>query len=750
MDNPVVGGAPHTQPQSLFEQLKHRLIVTVGVLVLCLLLSSGIGIFTLLSQQQLGDQKVAITNDVNTLLQAMIDQETGLRGYVITDNTEFLQPLTARRATYLAAIRHLQQDTQGPDFQATASALALVNQRASNWMTLYANVQIARMQAGDFVMARSDAVTMQGKNLFDRFRATVTQLQAATCTDLATVQTQLNLLNFASLAVAFLLSALALFWLWQTFAHFVAAKRAQLARLKEAANDFGAGHLDTRVRDISDADLLNVAETFNSMAETLEQQQMALRERDILEQLLQLHTALAGSLQLQDLLDSFLRRALPLLDVQMGAFYLYDTACNCLQLCAAQGIAREELPQSCALDEGHLGQAAQQRQPLLVTVPAQQEEQALQNKKLPGQVVLDNMYFVPLLQGESLLGILMVGASLSIREQARNVLQAVAGMIAASVRNMQAYEHIQEQARLLAEHAQEQAQANLILRQQRDSLTTLNAALQEANQARSRFLSTMSHELRTPLTSIIGFAQILLRPASRASLIERQISNIERVLKNAQHLLALINDVLDLAKVEAGRMDVQETTVNLQELLVDLTEETRSTAIQRGLNITVDMPQETILLKTDATKLRQVVLNLLSNALKFTEKGGITLSASLRMSSITAKSVGEVQEETPQVVISVKDTGIGMTAEQQQHIFEAFYQIDSSNTRKYGGTGLGLSIVREFTELLGGLITVESQLGRGTTFTLLLPLHKQEHTVLQDTSPQADCAEAADEYSDAH
>src|SRR5450631_3691372 len=170
-----------------------------------------------------------------------------------------------------------------------------------------------------------------------------------------------------------------------------------------------------------------------------------------------------------------------------------------------------------------------------------------------------------------------------MREQARNVLNVVASNLSSAISNAQAYMRIQNQTSELVERAREQERSNQALRQQRDELTVLNQALEEANRVRSQFLSTMSHELRTPLTSVIGFSQILLRTSTKSSLKTRQHDNVERILKNAEHLLTLINGVLDLAKIEAGRMDINVTEVNLKELLTTLVDEIRSLAIERNL-----------------------------------------------------------------------------------------------------------------------------------------------------------------------
>ncbi len=265
-------------------------------------------------------------------------------------------------------------------------------------------------------------------------------------------------------------------------------------------------------------------------------------------------------------------------------------------------------------------------------------------------------------------------------------------------------------------------------------LLDANAALEEANLARSQFLSTMSHELRTPLASIIGFSQMLLDDADIATVNQQQHHDLERILKNGQHLLSLINDVLDLSKIEAGRMIVSYSQVDVRELLTSVVEETQSIAIARHLVLRAEVEEGMAFLESNPLKLRQVLLNLVSNALKFTEHGEVTVSA---------RRVISPDQEGECVALAVTDSGIGIPADIQAHIFEAFYQADGTYTRKAGGTGLGLSIVSQLTTLLGGTIAVTSAPGQGSTFTVLLPIRAVAHSIEQDL-PRLHAAQQAE------
>src|SRR5262245_1281100 len=232
-------------------------------------------------------------------------------------------------------------------------------------------------------------------------------------------------------------------------------------------------------------------------------------------------------------------------------------------------------------------------------------------------------------------------------------------------------------------------------------------AAEAATQAKSVFLANMSHELRTPMNAIIGFTRLVMR-RSQDVLPQRQYENLEKILISADHLLTLINDILDLSKIEAGRMEVHPVSFQL-EALVDACLHTVEPMVQsERIRFVKEIDAALPLLSTDEDKVKQILMNLLSNAVKFTTEGTITLAAQHRDGALT---------------ITVTDTGIGMPAEALGRIFEEFHQADSSTTRQYGGTGLGLSISRRLAQLLGGDITVQSAVGAGSTFTVTLPLH---------------------------
>ena len=241
-----------------------------------------------------------------------------------------------------------------------------------------------------------------------------------------------------------------------------------------------------------------------------------------------------------------------------------------------------------------------------------------------------------------------------------------------------------------------------------------------ANKAKSRFLANMSHELRTPLNAIIGYSEILEEEAEDRQL-DDLVPDLRKIHGAGRHLLQLINDILDLSKVEAGRMDLYLETFTVRGMLDDVVSTIQPLVKQKGNTLVIDCPDDIGTIHADLTKLRQSLFNLLSNASKFTEQGTVTLRVRTEMA-----------DGRRWIHLAVQDSGIGMTPQQLDRLFQPFTQADASTTRKYGGTGLGLTITKRFAELMGGTVTVESVPGTGSTFTLVLPAEVAPRPVTSD------------------
>ncbi|QVL34516.1 DUF3365 domain-containing protein [Telmatocola sphagniphila] len=255
-----------------------------------------------------------------------------------------------------------------------------------------------------------------------------------------------------------------------------------------------------------------------------------------------------------------------------------------------------------------------------------------------------------------------------------------------------------------------------------DDLARANLLLVESDRSKSDFLATISHELRTPLNSILGFSDVLL--SNTGSLNEKQARWIANIKSNGQQLLNLINDILDLAKIEAGRMEIRSDDISLTELCENQIAMVRSLSERKRIDLRTRYDSVVPLIKQDSVKLRQILSNLLSNAVKFSPEGGrVILSV-------------EVKDE--KLILAVTDNGIGIAPADQEVIFEKFRQSGSILTREHEGSGLGLSIVREMCKLLGGTVTLKSELGRGSAFTITLPTTVRDGSRYDFVLPNAD------------
>jgi PAS domain S-box-containing protein len=241
------------------------------------------------------------------------------------------------------------------------------------------------------------------------------------------------------------------------------------------------------------------------------------------------------------------------------------------------------------------------------------------------------------------------------------------------------------------------------------SLREANIIAEIANRTKSEFLANMSHELRTPLNSVIGFSDVLLEGTS-GDLNEKQTRYLKNISKSGKHLLTIINDILDISKVESGKIQLCNEVISVKTLLEDMLAAMQPLAAKKEIVIKISFDPDLGYILVDKGKIKQVLYNLIGNALKFTDHGGFV--------TIGAKVNGDM------VYISVKDTGIGISRKDQEKLFKPFTQIDSSIARKYEGTGLGLALAKELVVLHGGQIWAESELGKGSMFTFTIPLHR--------------------------
>jgi signal transduction histidine kinase len=268
----------------------------------------------------------------------------------------------------------------------------------------------------------------------------------------------------------------------------------------------------------------------------------------------------------------------------------------------------------------------------------------------------------------------------------------------------QLYEQIKRHSEELRERVRE---ATAELAEQNELLRRQAFQLEQASAMKSQFLANVSHELRTPLNAIIGYTHLMLEGVS-GELTTGQRDKLTRVDSNARHLLAIINDLLDITRIESGKMPIQIERVVLPELIDEVMTEVEPLIAGTSLAVSRTLTPRVPEIRTDRQKVKQIVLNLLSNALKFTPEGSVSIAI-------------DYDSEQEEILVAVTDTGIGISEDNQRTIFEAFGQTDGSYVKRHGGTGLGLSICRRLATILGGRITLLSRLGEGSTFQLYLP-----------------------------
>jgi signal transduction histidine kinase/DNA-binding response OmpR family regulator len=414
--------------------------------------------------------------------------------------------------------------------------------------------------------------------------------------------------------------------------------------------------------------------------------------------------AVNSTLDLQTVLDTIVARAAQISGTEAGAIYVFDEQHKEFQLSATFGMSDDMIA---AVRNMHAEISAA----VGLLTETHEPSQTAELRDLPStavnEVILRAGYrarlLVPLVRSGNVVGALVVRRKAPGEFPANTVelLKTFAAQSVLAIQNARLFHEIEEKGRELA----------------------------EASQHKSQFLANMSHELRTPLNAIIGVSEMLREDAEA---LKQDTEPLDRVLGAGRHLLALINDILDLSKIEAGRMELQLESFTLAPLIAGVVKTIEPLAAKNANQVAVNCDAAIGTLYADQMRLRQALLNLLSNANKFTDHGTITVDTRQRE-----------EEGRDWITISVTDTGIGMTAEQMGKLFQEFSQADASTTRKYGGTGLGLVISRRFCQMMGGDITVESAPGRGSTFTIRLPRMVQSDEALVTETRRAARAQPA-------
>ena len=728
--------------QSFRKLLSRNISLPLGVGVLSAVFFVSL-ITYLLSVIQWVEHTDRVIGNTTEAMKLSIDLETGMRGYLLTGEERFLDPYELAKPRILAELRNLQ-DLVGDNPQ-QVDRLKRLEALQTEWSTYAQSMIDLQRSSGDY---RAAVKAGRGKRLTDEIRKeyegiinSEQQLRASRSEDVSRTT----------------------IWSITLYVLFIVGISGLLAF-------------------IGRRDLLALSSSYGASLAAAQESATRLEEQAWLRNgQTQLAEQVLGQLTLNMLGRNILQFCAQYLGSAVAALYVREEHGG-LKRVASYGFSREqeERDQLIYADEGIIGQAVQQDR--LIRLDAVPDDYFKVSSGL-GEGKPRSVLVVPTSDDQRINGVIELGFLRRLTDRDIELLERIAGNIGTSIEAARyrqrlqevlaetqqlneelqvqqeelktANEELEEQSRILKEsqaHLEsqqveleqtneqlaEQAQA---LAEQRDAMdqknTELNQAqtqleeraeeLQRSSKYKSEFLANMSHELRTPLNSSLILAK-LLAENPQDNLSGEQVKFAESIYSAGNDLLNLINDILDISKVEAGKLEVRPQNTSVARLVDGLRGMFEPLAADKHLAFQVEVHQDTPQsLYTDCQRLEQILKNLLSNALKFTESGTVTLGVS--------RQPGEG------LAFSVRDSGIGIAADQQESIFEAFRQADGTTNRRYGGTGLGLSISRDLAALLGGYISVSSEPGQGSVFTLIVPERYEEQA--PDTPPRAPSVIAA-------
>lgn len=666
------------------------------------------------------DHTDRVISKSNAALRSVVDLETGLRGFVITKKENFLEPYQKgieRLPHQIAEIKKLVADNA-----VQTSRLELIEEKIKEWIKYSEEIleAVETDKKGIIGKGRGKAMTDEIRVAFDEFLTAEERLREARTAE------------SSALTKFFLFAVVLLTLSSKVFIAFMG--RRQLKALAQSYDE-----------------VLSLQSEQNRLLQ--EQQWIKTGETLLTEQL-------AGENSLKVLADSALRQLSPYVNASVGALYAVNEN-GVFERVGSYGFPQKETRyERFKAGEGLLGQAILDRK---IRIVENLPEGYIKVGSVIGETAPKAIALVPLISEnvvngalelafltrpepklEELLAAVSEGLSMAVKSaKYRERLELALREVQNQAEELQSQqeelrvnnEELEEQAKILketqsrleAQHAElEQTNAQLeeqtqMLETQKDNLNQKNEALnrvqatlktkatelQMASQYKSEFLANMSHELRTPLNSSLILAKLLSDNKDR-NLTPQQVEYAQQITSSGNDLLNLINDILDLSKVEAGKLEISASEINLAEMVSALERSFKPVAAEKKLKLSMIVePDAPMDIFSDRQRLEQVLRNLISNALKFTMEGSVELRV--------RRSLGS------QIEFAVKDTGIGISPDKQEVIFEAFRQADGTTNRRFGGTGLGLSISRDLAKLLGGSIRVESALGEGSCFKLFLP-----------------------------
>lgn len=493
--------------------------------------------------------------------------------------------------------------------------------------------------------------------------------------------------------------------------------RSQIVDLSNATKFVTNGDFNRRITVQTKDEIGSLGNAFNLMLDELQKNQKAKNEYA------EFITLINQNPSLSEISNAALKKIISTCGFVVGAFYSVDD--GEITLISSYGLKKRD--STFETNEFY--------QRVMIT---KEEIEITTEDLLPviptGTVSLwiKHLLIIPIVYNNKVIAIIEFGSVENPSSEAREYLSKIKEQLAIGLTNAKAVVQLESFIRELKKLNEEYQKQNLQIKKQNEALVELHKQLQqraeelelekvraeESTKLKSQFLASMSHELRTPMNSILGLTELILE---KTQLTGKNKERLEVVLKSGKRLMTLINDILDLSKIEAGKMDIRNEDVLLEELLEEITTTINPLTIEKNIGLEIIRDCNTrIIINTDRTRLMQVLINLMGNAVKFTEQGKVTLKISYAQNSMLR--------------FDIMDTGIGIDEENQKIIFEEFRQIDGSTTRRYGGTGLGLAICKKIIDMLGGSISVSSKIGLGSDFYFTIPLrygHEKKYTDAQ-------------------
>lgn len=691
-----------------------------------------------------------VIRESDTILISLINMETGARGFAFTGKEEFLEPFNQGKIDYKRQYVNLKQLTL--DNYQKQDRLESLNNSYEAWLQWETSqiVDVRRkVNTGD-AKIEDLIVTAQsgrGKEQMDNSRKILSDIVRD---EQSVLKTRYNNLVNMKNQTLIILSLGGLLAILLTIIISISLIRMVVEPIKTVTNTFkeiseGDADLDVRLKTSSKDELGDMSRYFNTfMAKLTEliidnKNQSWIKTGEV-----ELSEKIRGEQDILSLSTNTITYIAKYLKAQVGVVYIKSKD-DTFNLSGSYACDRgENVIKEIKLGEGIIGQAALEKQTIVITnVP----EDYFRIASGVGQGAAKNILVTPFLYEDEVLGIIELGSFNEFTKIQLKFIEQISASIAITINSAEVrlkmkellhktleqseelqsqQEELRQNNEELEEHTKSLKKSEAHLKNQQQELRLVNEELEDKAKAleitskyKSEFLANMSHELRTPLNSILVLSQMLASNKDTIILSDKQLEFAKTIHSSGGDLLKLINDILDLSKVEAGKMEVNLETLYLSELVGYVDKLFRPVAVQKELAFDVEiedgLPDNIV---SDSQRVQQILNNLLSNAIKFTSNGEVKMNIHVAKNHGISNFEGNTQKY---IGISITDTGIGVPLDKQALIFEAFKQSDGTTSRKYGGTGLGLSISKELATLLGGEINLVSKGEKGSTFTLLLP-----------------------------